>query len=132
MFNIYKIIDNTNNNIYIGLTKNSLYKRLHNHTSAYLQYLNNNRECKCMSGEIIKNGDYKIELIEETTDISRERYWIENTKCINKNIPLQTKTEKKEYQIKVGRIRNKYYKSWGGSPYSENNSLLKISIYLFH
>tara|TARA_R100001594_G_scaffold3518_7_gene13131 strand:+ start:881 stop:1279 length:399 start_codon:yes stop_codon:yes gene_type:complete len=132
MFKIYKIIDNTNGNIYIGQTQKSLYTRLHNHTSSYLQYLNNKREGICSSFKIIKNGDYKIELIEKTNDKNRERYWIENTECINKNIPLQTKTEKKEYQIKVGRIRNKYYKSWGGSPYNANNSLLKISIDLFH
>ena len=83
MLKIYRIVDNTNGNIYIGKTKQTLKERL----SAHKSHKN------CMSREIIKNGDYKIELIEETDDDTRERYWIENTDCINHNIPGRTKKE---------------------------------------
>jgi hypothetical protein len=47
-------------------------------------YQNINPIKDCMSREILKNGDYRMELIEETDDDTRERYWILNTDCINK------------------------------------------------
>ena len=107
MYKIYKIIDNTNNNIYIGITKQKyLCHRLSSHK----------RKKDCVAKEIIKNGDYRIELIEETDDKLRERYWIENTDCINKIIPGRTRNEwyhstnHKEYQrewIKRDRLTKK-------------------------
>ena len=96
MYKIYKIIDNTNDNIYVGSTRQKLLStRLAIH-----KYRKN-----CRAYEIIKNCDYKIQLIEETEDKSRERYWIETTEnCINKNIPCRTKEEIKEYQRKYQKI----------------------------
>ena len=82
---IYKIIDNTNGNVYIGKTEQKyLCERLSSHKYDY------KRGKRLSSGKIIKNGDYKIELIEETHDDSRERYWIINTECVNKIIPGRT------------------------------------------
>ncbi len=144
MLKIYRIVDNTNGNIYIGKTKQKyLSSRLRQHK--YNTKKNTNR---CMSREIIKNGDYKIELIEETNDETRERYWIENTECINKQIPGRTYKEwcednkeiiKNKKQIKHQRnrdqnlkrmkSRNKYIRSWGDERY--NNCLLKIDPNLF-
>ena len=66
----------------------------------------------CVSRDIIKNGDYKIELIEETEDKSREKYWVKNTECINKNIPGRTDKEYREdnkEKLKQYRIDNKDY-----------------------
>ena len=155
MYKIYKIIDNTNGNVYIGRTiKKYLYQRLSEHKS---------HNTTCMSREIIKNGDYKIELIEETDDKTRERYWIENTDCINMMFPGRTKKEyyetnrekiheqQKEYyednkekiyeQQKEYREKNKekylqykkeykkYINSMGGDP-RYNNNLLKIDVNL--
>ena len=150
IYKIYKIVDNTNGNIYIGLTIQTLKERLRGH----IRYLD------CVSRDIIKNGDYKIELIEETEDKSREKYWVKNTECINKQIPGRTdkeyrednKEKRKEYlidnkdYIKLQRaehtIRNKeelnkksknyynYIKSWGGNKKC-NNNLLEIDINLF-
>ena len=151
IFKIYKIVDNTNGNIYIGLTIQTLKERLRGHV----------RHLDCVSRDIIKNGDYKIELIEETEDKSREKYWVKNTECINKQIPGRTdkeyrednKEKRKEYlidnkdYIKLQRaehtIRNKeelnkksknyynYIKSWGGNKKC-NNNLLEIDINLFN
>ena len=84
MFKIYKIVDNTNGDVYIGRTKQKLKRRLANHRSP------NNT---CISREIIENGDYEIMLIEETDDKTRERYYIENTECINRVIPGRTQEE---------------------------------------
>jgi len=99
---IYKIIDNTNGNIYIGKTEQTLNTRLSKHKC----------DKRCMSREILKNGDYKIVLIEETHDESRERYYIENTQCVNKNIPGRTRKE--HYQDNKYTIINKsrkYYQN---------------------
>jgi hypothetical protein len=141
MIKIYRIIDNTNGNIYIGKTKQKyLCDRLSSHKSLK----------DCSSREILKNEDYKIELIEETDDINRERYWILNTNCINKQIPGRTRKEYKEdnreeilqYQSEYRENNKKkakeykteyndYRKSWGGDMRSLECNLLKIDPNLF-
>ena len=109
----------------------------------------------------LKNkGDYKIQLIEETEDKSRERYYILNSKCVNKNIPGRTRKEyrqdnknliikySKEYYENNKNKQKKYYKdnsesikkkalkrmnyrkSFGGDE-RYNNNLLKIDPNLF-
>ena len=128
-YKIYKLIDNTNGNIYIGQTKQKLSQRLRNHKHDY------KRDLSCVSKKIIANGDYKIELIEETDDKTRERYWIENTECINIRIPgrlIKGYHEKyKKRQREYDKIKNSWYSSMGGNPRSNNNSLLKIDVSLF-
>jgi hypothetical protein len=145
MIKIYKLIDNTNGNIYIGQTKQKLYQRLNNHKQDF------KRGSTLTSREIIKNNNYKIELIEETNDLNRERYFIENTECINKVVPGRTSKEyyeetkhklnkeklkqyHKEYRIKTNYSKNRslWWSSMGGSPYKNNNSLLKIDTTLFN
>jgi predicted GIY-YIG superfamily endonuclease len=139
MYKIYRIIDNTNGNIYIGRTTMAIRERLRKHK---------NRQ-NCMCNQIIKNGDYKIELIEETYDKTRERYWIENTECVNKIIPGRTQKEyykenkqsllqkNNEYREKnKDKILNRkkqlsqYQSSWGGDKRNQNN-LLSINVNLF-
>jgi len=151
-YKIYKLHDNTNGNNYIGITIRTLEERLKCHKK---------KSNSCMSINIIKNNDYTISLIEETNDKKRERYWIENTdNVINKVIPFTSQEEskkiyrsnidnrKKEYQTyklwvkknkqsvkdwqkKYDKQRNLYEKSFGGSPYCNNNSLLHISMDVF-
>ena len=152
MLKIYRIVDNTNGNVYIGKTKKKyLCQRLAQH-----KYRKS-----CMSREILKNGDYKIELIEETDDETRERYYIENTDCINRIIPGRTQKEwyqdnkesiskhKKQYysnnkDLYINRVKeyrennkdktkqyNKYINSMGGDA-RYNNNLLKIDVNLFN
>lgn len=111
---IYKIIDLTNNNIYIGSTTKKLSRRLGSHTSNYKLYLNGKYKY-ITSFEIIKNGDYKIELIEaypcDRKDqlITREGYYIKNRECVNKNIAGRTKIEYlREYYIKNKHAKKQY------------------------
>jgi hypothetical protein len=98
---IYKIVDNTNGNVYIGSTTKKLNERLNKHKSTYNVYLNDKYNW-VTSFEIIKNNDYRIELIKfvifkDRIELhQRERYYIENNKCINKFIPLRTD---KEYRV---------------------------------
>ena len=129
MYKIYRIVDNTNDNIYIGRTTQLLRQRLAEHTYCG----------RCSSRDIIKNGDYRIELIEETHDKMRERYWILNTECVNKAIPGRTKKEwrqdnihlNKDWQAKYDKTRYIWFSSMGGRPWHNNMSLLKIDPNLF-
>ncbi len=118
---IYKVIDNTNNNIYIGSTVEPLNKRLNGHKNS-----------SCSSKKIIKNGDYKIELIENYKCNNklelrkREQYWIEKINCINERNAYidvkkyQSKYYKNYYKINKNKYKqvhkqyNEYKKSFGG------------------
>jgi len=114
---IYKIVDNTNNNIYIGSTYLSLQTRLTKHKCNF-----NCPNNYCSSYEIIKNNDYKIELIENYPCNNkkeleeRENYHIKNNICINikgkgfnsKKYYINNK-DKINNQVKQWRINNKEY-----------------------
>jgi hypothetical protein len=96
---IYKIVDNTNGNIYVGsTTEPTLARRLAKHRSNYTDYLNQKRNF-ITSFDIIKNNDYDIILLEdypcERKDQlhKRERFYIESFECLNKVIPTRTKQE---------------------------------------
>ena len=89
---IYKIVDNTNNNIYIGSTCQSLKTRLSVHKSDYKRFLKGLYH-NVTSFDILKNNNYKIELLEDCNIktkqelLARERYFIKNNNCLNKYIP---------------------------------------------
>ena len=121
---IYKIVDNTNGNEYVGSTCCKLLcQRLRGHKSAYKAWLKNNGS-NMTSYDIIKNDDYYIELIEnvkcKTKDelSKRERHWITTLKCVNKNVPYRPQQEQYEaHKIKI-KIRHKNY-------FIKNNEALK-------
>ena len=102
---IYKIVDNTNGNIYIGSTcEPTLARRLASHRQNYKRYLENKHNF-LTSFNILKNDNYEIVLLEECKDITtkdqlhkRERFYIENNICVNKHMPLRTDKEYYEYQ----------------------------------
>ena len=102
---IYKIIDNTNDNIYIGSTCQKLSQRLSEHVRHFRSYKKDKKVSYVTSFKIIENGDYDIILIKEypceTKEqlLKKERYYIEKYKCVNKNIPGRTMKEYcKEYR----------------------------------
>lgn len=90
---VYKLYDNTNGDVYYGSTTQSLAKRLAVHKS------DAKRGKPLKSNSIILNGDYCVSLVEEFCCKNkehlhaRERYYIENFNCVNKNIPGRTKKE---------------------------------------
>ena len=97
---IYKIIDNTTDNIYIGSTCEKLCRRLQKHKSSYNCYLNPNvKQGYMRSFDILKNNDYKIILIEDYPCenkeqlLSREQYYIDTLNCINHNNPIHNNKE---------------------------------------
>ena len=99
---IYKIVDNTNGDIYIGSTcEPTLSRRLANHICDYKKYLEGKKE-NITSFQIFDNNNYDIILIEnypcERKDElhARERYYIESLKCVNKQFPGRTQKEYRE------------------------------------
>ena len=100
---IYKIIDNTNGNIYIGSTTQKLSQRLGEHTRQYKKYCIGKFHY-LSSFDIIKNMSYEIILIEEVNCSNKEqllkieREHIEANECINIRIPSRSQKEYIEYQ----------------------------------
>ncbi len=114
---IYKIIDNTNDNCYIGKTKNI------NHRMRQHRYSHRHQKQCCSSEQILKNEDWYYEIIEITNNpIEREKYWINNSKnCINKlTYRFTYESKRKEYY----KIKYQWQKSWG-----DNLSNTKHAIY---
>ena len=63
---IYKIVSKSTDKIYIGSTIKTLEERLEIHEKEYVQWFNSDfKSYYCTSFEILKYGDYKIELLEE-------------------------------------------------------------------
>ena len=98
---IYRLTCNVTNMTYIGSTTTSLPIRLHQHAIKYEKYTNFNYGNYCGSFQIIKNDNYKIELLEEypcksKTELrQRERYWYDLEKSqegvvlANLNLPYR-------------------------------------------
>ncbi len=129
--NIYKIVDNTNGNIYVGSTCKKLCQRLAQHRRDYKLYNNGDKKRYVTSSKILENNDFSIILIENVENCenieqlrARERYYIESLKCVNKNIPNKFNIDanskyNKEYQKlyyqelkqEINEKHNKYYLS---------------------
>ncbi len=95
---IYMMVCNITGKSYIGSTKRSLNRRMNEHKSHYKSWM----EGKCdfiTSFKIIEQGDYCYRILETVESDSkqqieaRERYYIENTDCVNEVIPHRTKKE---------------------------------------
>lgn len=99
---IYRIIDNTNGNQYIGSTTQSLSRRLQGHKMDFKCYNNNKKKNNCASLKIIENGDYNIILIEkfkcESKEelVMKERHFQDIMPNINKCKAYRSKEEKKQ------------------------------------
>jgi hypothetical protein len=108
---VYKIVDNTNNNIYIGSTTQELSKRLATHRAVYRRNINGKSRNTLTSFKILKNDDYQIILLENVVCnnknhlLQRERHYIDRLDCVNKQKPLRTKAE---WDID----NPDYYKNW--------------------
>jgi hypothetical protein len=96
---IYKIICNETKEQYFGSTTQSLTQRKYQHK------FNSIHVCRNMASiEIIRRGNYDFLLCEnypcETKKqlLLRERFWIENNQCVNKNKPILFDGEKKKSQ----------------------------------
>jgi len=61
---IFKLIDNTNQNVYISGSIRDLCQRLANYKAKYKTYVKNKTNKYLIEFEILKNNDYSIELVE--------------------------------------------------------------------
>ena len=120
--NIYKIVCNITGFVYIGSTLQTLIQRLQDHKRGYNSYLNKKHNY-VSSFKILVNENYDIILIEDFPCErkeqlhARERYWIENTECVNKFIPTRTNKEwYEDNKEKIKEHRKEYHKK-----YYENN-----------
>jgi len=108
---IYKIYDNTNGNIYYGSTKESVSRRMTKHRNNYKRYIIEGKGNYTKSFDIFRNMDYSYSVVEkvEFNDKyelkTKERFYIENNECINKEIPNRTM---KEYN----QDKKEHYKEW--------------------
>jgi hypothetical protein len=111
---IYKITCNETGEVYYGSTTQSLNMRMLGHKSSCKQW-KEGRYSFTTSFQIIERGNYSYSLVEtvECEDRgqleARERYYIENNECINRNIVGRTM---KEYCEANKERRNKYQKEY--------------------
>ena len=108
---IYKIVCNTTGKDYIGSTcEQRLSQRLTKHVATYKQYLKGNKTY-CSSYDLIEKGNYEIILLETYPCNSseelrmRERFYKDNTECVNINSPISTKEDRRESSL------NYYYEN---------------------
>ena len=112
---IYKIVDNTNGNVYIGSTTQALSMRLAGHVNEYKRWIKKEKTFQVSSFEIIKNDNYSIILIEEINCenkeqlLKHERKYIESVKCINKQVPTRTYKEYYETNKETINAKKKEY-----------------------
>ena len=110
---IYKISSFSRPDLfYVGSTYNSLKKRFSRHKSDFRAFNVGKSKTYLSSFEIIKLGDYHIDLIENFPCENRiqlharETYFIKTMVCVNKNVSYLTEEERKEEKMKC----NKQYK----------------------
>jgi hypothetical protein len=107
---IYKIIDNTNGNFYVGSTNYvKLCSRLGKHRGYLKEYMNGSSLNYCTSMEILINENYKILLLETYPCKNRdelrmrEQEWIDKLRCdkiVNKRNAYVSKEDMIEYHKK--------------------------------
>ena len=107
---IYKIASYKTSLVYIGSTVQELSSRMSGHRKKHRSYQTGNKDYTS-SFEILAYGDAKIVLVESFSCNSkyelekRERYWIEQTECVNRYTP--TRTQKERYQDNKEHYRKK-------------------------
>lgn len=108
---IYKIECRKTGLKYIGSTTGAISRRLAQHKHRISSEVENQYSC-C---EIIKNGDYFIDILEECPCdtkrelLLRERYWFERTDCVNRQVPSRTK---EEYRLQNREKHNEYCRNY--------------------
>lgn len=125
---IYKIVSNQTDKVYVGsTTKKYLSQRIDEHRSRFRAWKRNTYHY-VTSFDIIQYDDAEIILIENAECKSkdelhaRERHWIDQLDCVNKNIPGRGRKEYiKEYckknREKLCQTKKRYY--------TENNEKIK-------
>lgn len=81
---------------YYGSTTLTIQTRLQYHEANYRYHLKNGNRFNS-SFDVLQNGNYEITEIEQVEDIlqlkQRERHYVQNNVCVNRNIPSRTTKE---------------------------------------
>jgi len=108
---IYKITCNITGLTYYGSTVNPISKRISQHRTKFKA-----GNLKCSSRQVLVGGDYDYSLVEEFSCENkdqlhkRERFYIENNDCVNKQIPGRTLREYNEQnKDKISANSKKYH-----------------------
>ncbi len=117
MFNVYKLSCNKTGQDYYGSTEETVERRLQGHKDNYKSFLEGTGKTYCTSYEIIKNGNYKIELLDECDNIyhmiERETFYFDNFECVNIRRPAVPGRTKKEYyetfKVEISEKAREYY-----------------------
>jgi hypothetical protein len=107
-FNIYKLVHSDLGVVYVGKTKNTLERR----------------KCGNYKGTAVEHiaKECSIELIEETNDDTRERFWIEQ---LRKDNNLLNKKGGDGFEVSEWRNGNQNYLDYQKSWYKENKDYNK-------
>jgi hypothetical protein len=93
---IYVLMSEMGNVCYYGSTSQIPSQRLTEHRRDYKQFLNNTAKCYMRSCDVLKYPDYKMIILDEYQNITREflqkeeGYYIEHNECTNKNVAGST------------------------------------------
>ena len=108
---IYKITCNITGLTYYGSTVNPISKRISQHRNKFKA-----GNTQCSSRQVLVGGDYDYSLVEEFSCENkdqlhkRERFYIENNDCVNKQIPGRTLREYNEQnKDKISANSKKYH-----------------------
>ena len=107
---IFKLIDNTNQNVFIGGSVRDLCQRLANFKSKYKSYLKNKSNKYLLEYEILKSNNFSIELVEmcpckNKDELNKQIYKIVSmTECINKNRDMIKIVNDINYAIEFDKI----------------------------
>mgnify|MGYP003670493295 FL=1 len=106
IMHIYKISSPNTDLIYVGMTRQTISRRLRGHHSHRKRYLANAQGAHfCSSYRVLECGDATIESIEETDDHRREGFWIEELNSCNK---LRMQTDWTD-PVEVAKTKHAYY-----------------------
>jgi hypothetical protein len=124
-------IEDCNGLKYVGSTIQTLKERFKVHK----YHKKKNNHCSSKKLDLDNCEIYQLEECDISHKKERERYWINNTNCVN---IIKLNFDSKEYDKKRTRDYKPYLKqyrdykkSWGGDSRYNNNNLLKIDVNLF-
>lgn len=112
---IYKLFSPSKNLVYYGSTVQTLSQRYNEHISRHKKYKEDNNNGYVSSFLVLDCEDYKIELLEEYACnnkqqlLAKEREYIKNNECVNKEIPLRTKKEWEQDNNEIIKIKKQIY-----------------------
>jgi hypothetical protein len=98
--------------IYFGSTGQKESQRLAEHRRDYKRFLANESKCNLTSCEVMKYPDYKMIVLDEYQNITRdelvvhEGFYIQNNECVNKNVAGAT-------------LKPRYAKNWAKANYDK-------------